>query len=310
MDYYPTSLKLWKFDDEREYPENVVENLSYTVVVPFFNFPKLNSEFAKCVEQGITLGIKFVLVCSPGDDTWKELSQETKNVRVIFTGSDNPGKARNEGLEFVETDWISFWDADDKPEVDEFLELLRKTVLARREIGAGGFTITSDDSRSVLVPLPENRARIAEIAVLTFPGLWRFVFRCDVINGLKFPALSMGEDQIFLGQVIQKIEHVFIYPRSIYQYRQNPNQLTQNPSRRSEVNSAIEEMIRLRFSYTGKHLSFPNKVFLRNVVTALKINKRLEFSVQLELIKLLLLHPLATTFTLIRIFLFSQGIER
>jgi len=288
----------------------VVENLSYTVVVPFFHFPKLDPEFAKCVTKGVTLGIKFVLVCSPGDDTWNELSQNTNNVRVIFTDSDNPGSARNVGLECVETDWISFWDADDKPEVDEFLELLRKTVLAKREIGAGAFTIISEGNGRVLVPLPEDRERIAEIAVLTFPGLWRFVFRFDAIKGLKFPALSMGEDQIFLGQVIQNFKNVFIYPLSIYQYRQNPSQLTQNPFRRSEVNSAIEEMIRLRFIYIGRYLSFPNKVFLRNVVTALKINRRIASSAQLELIKLLLLHPLATSFTLVHIFLFSRGVER
>ena len=286
------------------------ENLSYTVIVPFFNFPKLDLGFAECVRTGLELGIKFIFVCTPTDNRWNEYLGKRNNIRVIFADVKDPGTARNLGLNHVVTEWVSFWDADDRPNAARFLALIDETTKANRHIGAGAFTICSSNHEKQLVAFPSDGIKNAEIAFLVFPGIWRFIFQFKSIKNIKFPALSMCEDQIFLAQAIQEFKNVYRYPQSVYEYQMNPSQLTQNPKRRLEIHSAIRAMVELKFSNCGKGLSLQNKMFQRNLVTALRINLFLTPRATIRWIILVLVHPIDTISTLSRIFAYSRKFKK
>lgn len=286
------------------------ENFSYTVVVPFFSFPKLDVGFAECVRTGLELGIKFIFVCSPTDNRWYEYLGKRNNMKVIFADIKDPGTARNLGLDYVETEWVSFWDADDRPNASSFLTLIDETTKANREIGAGAFTICSSNHERQLVAFPSDGTKSAEVAFLVFPGIWRFIFRFKSIKNIRFPALSMCEDQIFLAQAIQEFKYVYRYPQSVYEYQINSGQLTQNPKRRSEIHSAIRAMVELKFSNLGKGLSLQNKIFQRNVVTALRVNLFLAPRAIISGTILVLVHPIDSISTLSRIFAFSRKFKK
>jgi hypothetical protein len=70
------------------------------------------------------------------------------------------------------------------------------------------------------------------------PGIWRFVFKRELVAHLSFPDLRMGEDQVFLQRVFLQNPYVCVSQQIFYKYHTNvPNQLT---SEKKNLTSLIE----------------------------------------------------------------------
>jgi hypothetical protein len=85
-----------------------------------------------------------------------------------------------------------------------------------------------------------------ELSWLTQPGIWRCLFRREITDDLLFPTVLMGEDQIFLLDVLKKgIQPIFLND-VVYQYiTGRVGQSTNNPSLIGEMFLSREEL-RLR----------------------------------------------------------------
>ena len=106
------------------------------------------------------------------------------------------GGARNSALSICEGEWICFWDSDDQPNY----QLILKGLDANHDVIIGEFSIEKPTGLIVTVQHGSNNDE--SLSRMSFnPGIWRMVFRADVIKNLRFPEIMMGEDQCFLAQL-------------------------------------------------------------------------------------------------------------
>ena len=156
------------------------------------------------INQTPDYSIQVILVHDIADDnTGDELKeivyQANRNYNIVLTEGiyGNPGNARNSGLELAKGEWVAFWDSDDKPLLASIFEALYQCS-SEDEILVGGFITRNivSGQYNYLNALDNNL-----ISVSINPGVWRMVFRNQILSQVKFSDLRNGEDQLFLSDL-------------------------------------------------------------------------------------------------------------
>jgi hypothetical protein len=131
------------------------------------------------------------------EGTQKELEEfvtatNHRNLKLLKGIWANPGGPRNEGIARSLGNWITFWDCDDTPNVINVLECLSKNIDA--DVHVGGFQVLDANSEAIITTY--SSTKIEDLYIN--PGLWRIIFKKEVIGKTVFPERLMGEDQNFL----------------------------------------------------------------------------------------------------------------
>jgi glycosyltransferase involved in cell wall biosynthesis len=149
----------------------------------------------------------------------------SENLQFIEGYFGSPGAARNQGIKEVVGDWVAFWDSDDQPSVENFVEMVRMAEREKADIAIGDFLRT-------VHPIVESDAitgtrQMNLDTVFRDPGLWRFAFRTKRLNGLLFKDFLIGEDLIFLLESGYFSKEIFFFEKIVYRYSINvPGQAT------------------------------------------------------------------------------------
>lgn len=257
-----------------------------TVIIPVTKienkkeFVKFNLSIAK------RCNFKVILIHDIQDSNssiiLKELVKEFNHWTLIEGKFGNAGKARNEALKIVETEWISFWDSDDKVRGNNFLHLLNKTINDNSDVGIGNFDIYNFNQES---RISKNRPKKMQKNIITHPGIWRYIFRRKFIENKEFRNLSMGEDVIYLCEIFGKNPKITTVDHSIYSYSVNfPGQTTcifKNYAENLKIMSAMSDLLNDK---DVKNKSFISRIFLRQCLSLLKrAEMKIKFQVILEL---------------------------
>jgi glycosyltransferase involved in cell wall biosynthesis len=171
---------------------------------------------------------------------------ETNLIHGVF---GNPGSARNAGLEFVDSEWVCFWDSDDIPHPEGFKTMIEKAEASKSSVAKGSYSVL-DKLEGEVIPsarpyiTSENPARH-----LLDPGIWRYAFAKKVYLNTRFPPLRMGEDQDYLVKVLLSEREVFQSDEVVYTYRLgNETQITNSKSAFADVGASLkflEEQLKL-----------------------------------------------------------------
>ena len=191
------------------------------------------------------------------------------DIHLIEGYFGSPGLARNAGLEAISNNgWVSFWDGDDVPLVENFIEMVNLAELNNKEIAAGGFEVVDlnlSKQFSREVHLFSGQGNYSQIALL--PGIWRWAFKKQRIGDKIFKNFRMGEDQEFLDLLDIEIIEIYFYENSVYKYFVNRfGQLTSN------VNSVGQLAATMKISLdssTGYKSPLGQALFLRQTITLL-----------------------------------------
>ena len=243
-----------------------------TVVIPVtriagkIDFLKFNLSIAK------RCNFKVILIHDIQDSNsskiLNELVQGSKHWTLIEGEYGNAARARNEGLKIVDTEWICFWDSDDKVKGNNFVDLLIKTIKENSDIGIGNFDMNylekvSRISKTKLLSLQRN--------IVTHPGIWRYNFRRDFIKNQKFRNLSLGEDVVYICEAFSKNPKITSVSNSIYSYSVNfPGQITsvfKNYAENLQILSALKELLIVE---NTKNKDLILRIFLRQCLSLLK----------------------------------------
>lgn len=172
----------------------------------------------------------------------------------------SPGAARNAGLERVDSKFVCFWDSDDLPQPQSILSDL-EIYSGDCEILIGQYVRIGNNSKEKR-PIKSKDTSVIDVAMN--PGLWRMVFRRDFISSVKFQTMRMGEDQLFLAEIIALKPRVSFSHTLFYSYFVgHPGQLTQSPAAITELFDTFHAILALRKKTSGREFEFTSIMILR-----------------------------------------------
>ena len=167
-----------------------------------------------------------------------------KNRNLVLTAGNwgNPGTPRNVGLALASRNYVAFWDSDDMPNIEGVKNSLAELIRTSSDAVLGKFSIRNGNQFR-LEPTYMNRHSISSLdqRILSNPGLWRFLFRKDVINLIQFPPFSSAEDQNFLQRFLGTSPIITEGDQNLYTYVQGgKSQLTKSPKVAEETLSVVK----------------------------------------------------------------------
>lgn len=235
-----------------------MDNATCSVIVPVKNSSEgkirvgnwLTSDYSKqieviivqdCVDSFAGAELRFLF------ESWG-----LDNLKYVEGNFGNPGSARNAGLQSVTGDWFAFWDADDLPDVCKFLDSLSKAQAGATEVMIGSFQIGSHSTERI-ISVHEISASTDLLKEITLrPGLWRFAFKTKDFGHLRFPASSMGEDQVFISAISIFDHKIYRTNENIYTYFTGvPGQVTSNHGLMRDMRVSIKQLQSLLLEQSG-----------------------------------------------------------
>jgi glycosyltransferase involved in cell wall biosynthesis len=247
-----------------------------SVVTPISKMAGKLENLSEWLHQIRSLPIQAVIVHDIQDDeTGPELDaliSELDNPRVIlihkFCGS--PGTARNLGLLSATSDWICFWDSDDRPRVKEFLEMIVTAADSKKSFCVGSYLQITPSSMQNQLLRPKEPFEFEQL--LGNPGIWRMGFSRKLIKGKKFAEYRMAEDQYFICSLNLSGADAYISEKPVYEYFSGfGNQLTKNRNALDDLPKVLELILGLAVSSnTIEQNSFISAVVAQVSLTGIK----------------------------------------
>lgn len=162
------------------------------------------------------------------------------------TFGDGVADARNLGLEQahdIGANYITFLDADDELAPDAFDQMTAaiKEAPDAPIIQLNHLVVKPDGSKWPRLP---NRRGTYELSNL--PKLWASscnkLFKMEAVDGISFPNIQHGEDELFVLEVLAKARRIYNSERvALYYHNDNPNSL----SKSTTLDDIIAEQVAL-----------------------------------------------------------------
>ena len=164
----------------------------------------------------------------------RALKEKYKNKYSITLFQSNSGvsNARNCGIQHAKGRYISFVDADDSINQEEFAVLFKDAEMAQSDLYCYGH-IAGDEKRSVIDHrqyFPESQVENIKAKMIADPTkymqAWGKLFRASLVkeNDVRFnKRLSFAEDSDFTLNYLRFIQSICLCPELVYDYTLNPN---------------------------------------------------------------------------------------
>jgi glycosyltransferase involved in cell wall biosynthesis len=209
-----------------------------------------------------------------------EMVEKLQNSRITLKEGifGNPGSTRNYGKKFSLGKYIIFTDSDDVLLIENVIESLM--IHSESDILIGGYQSINSRSNKLIKSFepPKNLIQLAQS-----PGLWRFVFRRELVQSIDFPPLSMGEDQQFLASIDIFQHNIRLIDKNFYMYfLNNPDQLTSQQNKLQDLTYVVKHLELLGVKSKGKQRTFLMLLIFKNIYTLSRNSKSLPFEKESE----------------------------
>lgn len=202
-----------------------------SVIVPVYN---VENYLTACLNSVLNQTVKdFEIIAVDDGSTDNSLSvlntlaKKDSRIKVFSHSNKGVSATRNFALEQAKGDYISFLDSDDILAPD-FLETLYQSLLDNKEadFASCGFVASETEVEFIKTGAPQLTVqnpfnhfvlrKKPRIDATTCPKL----YRKEVLKGLTFPPeFSVGEDLVFLYQVLHRAKACVLVPEIMYFYR-------------------------------------------------------------------------------------------
>ena len=248
-----------------------------SVVVPIRNNPQGQLRLNQWIDKPGSTFLELVIVqdclnSKEGEEIRNLLEAKNKRNLLYFEGNfGNPGAARNFGLAKSTSEWVAFWDADDIPHVDQFLQVLLEARESQAELLIGSFQVRKDfDQISPIRNYIKHPNKLIDEIIMN-PGLWRFAFKRELLGGSKFPISSMGEDQAFISSVSIFDRKIFQSDKVIYDYYIGEHgHLTNNLKLMENMKVSLESLFRNRKRQKSESRRLTQSFIVKQLITSFK----------------------------------------
>lgn len=223
--------------------------IELSIIVPVSGTPDRITDLGNWFPQSPTIKTNLIFIEDGisrrmNDVLESKIQMYPPEINVVRIQCDfkNPGSTRNLGLSMVQGGLVTFWDCDDYPNFESVEASITKFGSESWDYMCGDF-IYIDKQKNLEIssrfPVKENFENSDKLALE--PGLWRYIFKSEFISKIQFPALRMGEDQVFLGRAIKENAEGLYLEQIFYNYHINSNnQLTSSTESLPDLKIAVE----------------------------------------------------------------------
>jgi glycosyltransferase involved in cell wall biosynthesis len=249
-----------------------------TVVTPISGTLTDFSKMQETLKTAYGFPIKFRYVI---DTPSKERAEEIKSLLLNplsnhpefqFVDVSAPGSARNFGLIGLQTEWVTFWDADDAPNVVEFLKMVNAANENGFEMCLGDYAVFADQDRKFLYKseVPKTFPQLGKCLGVN-PGIWRFGFKSSRLGSIQFCDLKMAEDQLFLAEINLHKSPIYLSSLIVYNYYTGgKSHLTKDKQALRQLPIASRKLLKLLDQSPDLISDFTTIMLSRQTLTSIK----------------------------------------
>ena len=208
----------------------MVQIVKISVIIPVYNNEKYLKECLDSVCNQTWTDIEIICINDGStDDSLNILNEYLKDERIVVIDQTNQGAAiaRNKGLEIAKGEYIGFLDADDIYIDPESLEKMFSTakkhdadmisanlnfLTPKRQIAQNPHY----DKGTFYYFTQECKIDPDEYGIPFY--FTKNLYKSDLIENVRFPELSRGEDPIFLSKILSKVDEIYGMPIEFYGY--------------------------------------------------------------------------------------------
>lgn len=255
------------------------EAVILTAVIPAKNLSHNLDNLLKVLNQPSSEQMNLVLVIDEPEDkamrvrSTLESDSRFQKVNVVYGEYNSPGRARNVGLSEVKTKWVTFWDSDDEPIIEEVIKTVDIANKSQSEVAITRFVVESVSSgiRQFSTSFSEKKEINMQDISLN-PGIWRMSFLTDLARQSSFPNLRMGEDQVFLSRIKMNDRRIYFSNTISYIYRtENSRQLTSDKSNIKDLLEAFKLNVdNLKINMKDVNCKFELQLLAKEFLTLIK----------------------------------------
>lgn len=216
-----------------------------SVIVPVYNGQDFLPKCIKSIQAQTYSNLEIIMVNNGSTDRTAEVCEDIAckydNIRFIRLKDKGVSAARNAGMEAAKGEYITFVDADDRL-LPQTLRLLYVTLLeTNSDITGCGFEswyderqwkqiLENDTKEDIRSEKEKSRVQIYSEASFVSEGIlkgnsrcWSKLYKRDLIGDIRFrQGITIGEDMLFLVDLLPRVKKIVDIPYKGYGYYQNP----------------------------------------------------------------------------------------
>jgi glycosyltransferase involved in cell wall biosynthesis len=258
--------------------------IKLSVITPLHRVEDLKN-ISSWIPEATEMGIEVVLVLDSLNEydislVRRELEQNFSELKVLIGNFGSAARSRNAGIPLASGEWIAFWDADDQPNLENFLLMIAESK--NFSIAKGSFSRATerksslDSEKQFSIELKTIRNICASASN---PGLWRWSFRRELVHNSLFPDIILGEDQLFLIEALSKVNEYLYSSSVVYEYNDaNSGSVSSLEYKASNFQESAKFSLRMAKRITGVktklHLYIFTSYQIRSAVKAFVLRKR------------------------------------
>lgn len=212
-----------------------------SVIVPVYNGQDFLFKCIKSIEAQTYPNLEIIIINDGSTDqteaVCENVTNQYGNIQLIDLGDEGVSAARNAGITAAKGEYITFVDADDRL-LPKTLQLLYESLVETdSDIAGCGFESWSSEQqwgrileKEARVEIEKNGAQIYSGASFVSEGIlkgnsrcWSKLYKRGLIGDIRFKrGLTIGEDMLFLVDLLPQVKKIVEIPYNGYGYYQNP----------------------------------------------------------------------------------------
>ena len=203
-----------------------------SVIVPFYNLERYAGacldSVAAALSETACAAVEIICVDDGSADSTGAIldgyAAKDSRFRVIHKSNGGEGSARNAGLDAAKGAWVTFLDGDDVW-LENHVSVASHVLAAHPDADIVAFRYVQFEDGCEPPPPEPAEAHVFDVGkeipseILLEVGVFPTFFRRDFLDGMRFSALPLGADRLFVAQCLARAKTVVKCDAAVHGYR-------------------------------------------------------------------------------------------
>ena len=200
-----------------------------------------------------------LIIIDDGSDVPVGIGFEGENIKVIRQQNAGAAAARNAGIDVAKGEYIQFVDADDYIITNEYNNVIQILQTQKPDVLAFGFKTESGCKTPNFGKEPLITSGVEYMMKNNIFGIpWAYVFRHDILQGLRFKQGSLHEDEHFVPLLLLRAKKLIATKITPYFYQKRQGSAV-NAFDSDTINKRIDDFYNILCDHASLALRLRNQ---------------------------------------------------